>query len=150
FTKNPLCESFLHFQPNRHFTNFSSPKRPEAQSMRFKRQIPAEAISTCIILQYSSPVSSVLLHLDGVARKFLHLLFSACSTHAPARDPRTFLTLSLPWVLFDHAEPQIGSRRGREDSHSFQFQLLIGERLEKAQPFPQEDRNDAKMASIDP
>jgi hypothetical protein len=46
---------------------------------------------------------------------------------------------------FDHAEPQIGSRRGLEHPRSFQFQLLIGERLEKAQAVPKEDRDDAHM-----
>jgi hypothetical protein len=31
FTKHPLYEeSFCHFQPNHHFTNFPSPKRPGA------------------------------------------------------------------------------------------------------------------------
>ena len=53
--------------------------------------------------------------------------------------------LSLPWVLFDHAEPQIGSRRGREHPRAFQFQLLIGSRLEKAKTFPKEDGHDANM-----
>jgi hypothetical protein len=48
-------------------------------------------------------------------------------------------------ILLDHAEPQIGSRRGREHPRSFQFQLLIGSRLEKAQTFPKEDRDDAHM-----
>ena len=81
----------------------------------------------------------------GLLEQFLHMLFSACSAHALIRDTRTFLTLSLPCVLFDHAEPQIGSRRGREDPRSFQFQLLIDERLEKAQPFTQENRDDAHM-----
>src|SRR5437660_5454599 len=57
---------------------------------------------------------------------------STCSFH----DPRTFLLPSLPWVLFEHAEPYIGSRRRREHPRSFQFQLLIGSRLEKAQTFP--------------
>ncbi len=53
--------------------------------------------------------------------------------------------LSLPWVLFDHAEPQIGSRRGLEHPRSFQFHLLIDERPEKAKTFTKEDRDDANM-----
>ncbi len=53
--------------------------------------------------------------------------------------------LSLPWLLFDNAEPQIGSRRGLEYPRSFQFHLLIGSRLEKAKTFTQEDRDDAHM-----
>src|SRR2546428_14136921 len=74
------------------------------------------------------------------AHPFLQVL-RTCSFH----DPRTFLLPSLPWVLFEHAEPQIGSRRGREDPPEFQFQLLIGSRLEKAQPFPKEDRDNAHV-----
>jgi hypothetical protein len=53
--------------------------------------------------------------------------------------------LSLPWLLFDHAEPQIGSRRGLEHPRSFQFQLFIVSRLEKAKTFTKEDRDDANM-----
>jgi len=34
FTKQPLCESFWHFQPSHHFPNFPSPKRPGAYRMR--------------------------------------------------------------------------------------------------------------------
>jgi len=46
--------------------------------------------------------------------------------------------LMLPWLLFDNAEPQIGSRRGLEDPRSFQFHLLIASRLEKAKTFTKE------------
>ena len=74
------------------------------------------------------------------AHPFLQVL-RTCSFH----DPRTFLLPSLPWVLFEHAEPQIGSRRRREDPRAFHFQLLIGSRLEKAQPFPKEDRDNAHV-----
>src|SRR5258708_19363443 len=48
-------------------------------------------------------------------------------------------------TLLDHAEPQIGSRWGLEHSRSFQFQLLIGSRLEKTQTLTQVDRDDAHM-----
>ncbi len=53
--------------------------------------------------------------------------------------------LSLPWLLFDHAEPQIGSRGGREHPRAFQFHLLIDEVPEKAKTFTKEDRDDAHM-----
>ena len=48
-------------------------------------------------------------------------------------------------ILLDHAEPQIGSRRGREDPRSFQLHLLIDVRLEKAKTFPKEDWDDANV-----
>src|SRR5205085_10032502 len=53
--------------------------------------------------------------------------------------------LILPWLLFDNAEPKIGSRRGLEDPRSFQFHLLIDKRLEKAKTFTKEDRDDANV-----
>ena len=53
-------------------------------------------------------------------------------------DTMPFLMLILPWLLFDNAEPQIGSRRGLEDPRSFQFHLLIASRLEKAKTFTKE------------
>jgi len=59
-SRTPLCEAYLHFQPNHHFPNFPSPKRPDTQSMRFKRQIPGEAISTCLIFFGRSSFSSIL------------------------------------------------------------------------------------------
>ena len=43
----------------------------------------------------------------------------------PTMDTVAFLMLILPWLLFDNAEPQIGSRRGLEHPRSFQFYLLI-------------------------
>jgi len=48
-------------------------------------------------------------------------------------------------LLFDNAEPQIGSRRGFEHPRSFQFHLLIGSRLEKAKTFTKEYGHDANM-----
>src|SRR6266566_3880196 len=55
------------------------------------------------------------------------------------------VSLSLSWLLFDNAEPQIGSRGGLEYPRSFQFYLLIDERLEKAKTFPKENRDDANV-----
>ena len=63
----------------------------------------------------------------------------------PIMDTMAFLMLMLPWLLFDNAEPQIGSRRGLEYPRSFQFHLLIDERLEKAKTFTKEDRDDANV-----
>jgi hypothetical protein len=48
-------------------------------------------------------------------------------------------------ILLDNAEPQIGSRRGLEHPRSFQFHLLIADRLEKSKTFTKEDRDDAHM-----
>jgi hypothetical protein len=56
--------------------------------------------------------------------------------------------LILLWLLFDNAEPQIGSRRGLEHPRSFQFHLFTDERLEKAKAFTQEDRDDANVDFI--
>src|SRR5450755_4238534 len=51
-------------------------------------------------------------------------------------------------ISFDNAEPQISSRRGHENTRSFQFRLRIDERLEKAQPFANEDGDDAEADFI--
>ena len=53
--------------------------------------------------------------------------------------------LSLPWVLFEHAEPQIGSGLRLEDPPSFQCHVLIDERLEKAKTFTKENRDNTHM-----
>ena len=60
-------------------------------------------------------------------------------------DTVAFLMLIPPWLLFDNAEPKICSRKGLEHPRSFQFHLLIDERLEKSKTFPKEDRDDANM-----
>ncbi len=43
-SRNTPSGASLRFQPSRRLTNFSSLKRQEASIMRFKSQIPAEAI----------------------------------------------------------------------------------------------------------
>jgi hypothetical protein len=53
--------------------------------------------------------------------------------------------LILPSLLFDNAEPKIGSRRGLEDPRSFQFHLLIDERPEEAKTFTKEYWYDANV-----
>src|SRR5258708_21014242 len=51
-------------------------------------------------------------------------------------------------ILLDNAEPQIGSRRGLEHPRSFQFHLLIADRLEKSKTLTKEDRDDPHMRFV--
>src|SRR6266566_1072395 len=87
FTKHFLCGSFLRFQPNYHFPNFPSPKRPEAQRMRFKRQIPGEAISPLYhLLRQIKHLSLVLTRRSGEGKleevDVLHRRKRLCKRHS--------------------------------------------------------------------
>ncbi len=57
--------------------DFPSPKRPEAQRMSFKRQIPGEAISTCIIFFGRSSISPILTREFDVREAYSASLLSS-------------------------------------------------------------------------
>src|SRR5258705_4070374 len=75
-------------------------------------------------------------------RPFLGCATSFCTQNIQTKDRSRCEEV---WILLDNAEPQISSRLRLEDPRCFQFNLFIDERLEKAQTFTKEDRDDANM-----
>src|SRR5438876_1932670 len=110
--------------------------------MRLSRALDNPAV---LITCFLRSASSVWCCSSVAAHALLHVLRIWSKACVPIMDTMPFLMLILPWLLFDNAEPQIGSRRRLEDPRSFQFYLLIGSRLEKAKTFPKEDRDNANM-----